>query len=125
MENSEAIEIQSMRNGWPWWPRSRGTQAGGTFAEFKARWATHDVILDDLVHPVAIQVQGSSATEHVRGTDHRDPRGEASWGLSIKYTLDNSLPNEKWEVYSGPITLEQTAYFRAGLFDEQARSMAT
>jgi len=121
-ENSEAIEIQSMRQrlavvGEKAW----NPQAGGTFAEFQARHAHTDAILDDLVHPVAIQVQGRLR----EGDIFEEPitvtlaAKKSHAGLSVKYTLDNSLPDEKWKVYNGPIKLEQTAHLRAGLFDAQ------
>ncbi len=118
-ENSESIEIQSMRHRLAvvaekaWNPRPRGS-----FGDFKARWANSDSLLEKLVNPIAIQVQGT----FVRDENTFDqpivitlvPKRK---GLTIKYTLDNSLPNEKWKVYTGPIMLEQTAYLRAGLFD--------
>jgi hypothetical protein len=42
-------------------------------------------------------------------------------GLRIKYTLDNSLPNDRWQTYAGPFTVDQTVFLRAGLFDAQDR----
>lgn len=93
-------------------------QASGTFDEFKARWANSDSLLEKLVNPITIQVQGTFVRDE--NTFEQPivitlvPKRK---GLTIKYTLDNSLPNEKWKVYTGPITLEQTAHLRAGLFD--------
>ncbi|MCX6874516.1 MAG: family 20 glycosylhydrolase [Verrucomicrobia bacterium] len=121
-ENSEAIEIQSMRERLAlvgeraWNPR-----AGGTYAEFKARHQHTDAILDELVHPITIQVQGQLRD----GDLFEEPLTvtlapkKARADLSIKYTLDNTLPNDQWKIYTAPIKLEQTAFLRAGLFDKQ------
>jgi hypothetical protein len=118
-ENPENIEIQSLRERLAlvsekaWNPA-----AGGTLAEFKARLAHTDAILDKLVNPIAIDVQGAFTQDENTFTDPLTitlaPRIK---GLTVKYTLDNSLPNEKWQVYAGPITADQTVHLRAGLFD--------
>jgi hypothetical protein len=58
-ENSECIEIQSMRDRLALVAeRAWNPDAGGTFADFKARLAHTDALLDKLVNPIAIQVQG-------------------------------------------------------------------
>ena len=120
-ENSEAIEIQSLRDRLAlvaeraWNPR-----AGGTFAEFKARLAHTDALLEKLVHAVTLHAQGKFIrNEHtfiepltVTLTPHRP-------GLTVKYTLDNSLPNARWQTYTGPFTVDRTVHLRAGLFNDQ------
>jgi hexosaminidase len=107
-ENSEAIEIQSTRDRLAvvaekaWNP-----QAGGTFDQFNVRWGSSDFLLEKLVNPITIRVQGKFIRDE--NTIEQPivitlvPKRK---GLTIKYTLDNSLPNEKWKVYAGPITLE-------------------
>jgi hypothetical protein len=41
--------------------------------------------------------------------------------LTIRYTLDGSLPGDSWQDYKGPIVIEQTSFFRAGLFKGDAQ----
>ena len=120
-ENSENIEIQSMRDRLAlvaekaWNPG-----AGGTLAEFKARLAPTDQILDKLVNPISIQVKGTFTEDENTFTDPLTitlvPRLK---GHIVKYTLDNSMPNEKWKVYTGPLTANETVHLRAGLFDDK------
>ncbi|MHC4200382.1 MAG: family 20 glycosylhydrolase, partial [Planctomycetota bacterium] len=118
-ENSEAIEIQSMRDRLAlvgeraWNPKARGD-----LAAFKSRLAHTDSILEKLVSPIAIRVEG----EFVRDENtFEEPITIAlvprRGGLTIKYTLDNSMPNEKWKVYTGPLKIGKTVHLRAGLFD--------
>jgi hexosaminidase len=137
-ENSECIEIQSMRDRLALVAeRAWNPDAGGTFADFKARLAHTDALLDKLVNPIAIQVQGQlvrdentfdeplTVTLTPRPLPHPPSRGGEGAGggrdagLTIKYTLDNSLPNKNWKVYTEPLKLEQTAHLRAGLFDDK------
>jgi N-acetyl-beta-hexosaminidase len=120
-ENSEAIETQSLRDRLALVAeRAWNPQAGGTTAQFRARLAHTDALLDKLVHPVAIQAQGKFVRDENTFTEPLTltltPRRS---GLSLKYTLDNSLPNERWQTYAGPITVDQTVHLRAGLFDDQ------
>ena len=122
-ENSEAIEIQSMRDRLAlvaeraWNPR-----AGGTFAEFKSRLTRTDALLEKLVHPVTIQARGKFVgDEHTFTEPLTLTLTPQRPGLTLKYTLDNSLPNDRWQTYTGPITVDQTVHLRAGLFDGQGR----
>jgi len=120
-ENPENIEIQSMRDRLAlvaekaWNPA-----AGGTLADFKARLAHTDPIFDKLVNPISIQVKGAFTQDENSFTDPLTitlvPRIK---GLTLKYTLDNSMPNDKWMAYTGPITADQTIHLRAGLFDSK------
>ena len=122
-ENSENIEIQSMRDRLAvlaeraWNPR-----ADGDFAAFQSRRAHTDALLESLVHPIAIHAGGPFV--HDENTFNQPfqltlaPK-EPAGGVTIKYTLDNSLPNDKWRVYRGPITIDKTVHLRAGLFDER------
>jgi len=120
-ENSESIEIQSLRDRLALvGERAWNPKADGTLAAFKTRLAHTDAILEKLVNPIAIQVQGQFVgdenTFQEPITITLTPRLK---GLTIKYTLDNSLPNKNWKVYTGPIKASQTVYLRAGLFDEK------
>ncbi len=118
-ENAENIEIQSLRDRLAlvaekaWNPT-----AVGTLTEFKARLAHTDPLLDLLVNPIAIQVEGSFTQDENTFADPLTitlvPRVA---GLTLKYTLDNSLPNSKWQEYSAPIKATETVHLRAGLFD--------
>jgi hypothetical protein len=118
-ENSEAIEIQSMRDRLALVAeRTWDAEPRGTLAEFKDRLAHTDAILEKLVSPIAIEVSGkfgrneNAFVEPITIT--LTPRQS---GYMMKYTLDNSLPNENWQTYTGPITTDRTVYLRAGLFD--------
>lgn len=134
-EDSEAIEIQSLRERLAlvaerlWNPK-----AGGTLAEFKSRLAHTDGVVDRLVHPIALKVEGTfvrdenTFTSPIRVT--LTPRRPG--GSKIRYTLDNNLPesttgdtNSKsmktWLPYTGPITVTKTAHLRAGLFDAEGK----
>jgi hexosaminidase len=122
-EDSESIEIQSLRGRLALVAeRAWNPQAGGMFAEFTSRLAHTDAVLERLVNPVTIHVEGqlvrdeNTFAEPITITlspqafvDHE--------GLVTRYTLDNSLPNAGWKTYTAPISLEQTAHLRAGLFD--------
>lgn len=121
-ENSEAIEVQAMRDRLAivaekaWNPTFTGN-----FAEFRRRWAHTDEILEKLVHPVAITITaGRLVKDEITFEDpvtvSLDPRRKT--GLEVRYTLDNSIPNDGWKAYAGPITLTETAHLRAGLFDD-------
>lgn len=120
-ENSEAIEIQSLRDRLALVAeRAWNPHAGGTLAQFKSRLANTDALLEKLVHPVTIQAQGTFLTdentfvEPITLTLIPNRPGQV-----IKYTLDNSLPNADWQTYTAPLTVDQTVYVRAGLFDDQ------
>ena len=120
-ENAENIEIQSMHDrlalvGEKAW----NPAAGGSLDDFKARLAHTDSLLDPLVNPISIKTKGSFTTDENTFTDPLtvtlEPRVK---GLTLKYTLDNSMPNDKWKVYSGPLAVNQTIHLRAGLFDDK------
>ena len=120
-ENSEAIEIQSLRDRLALvGERAWNPQAGGDFAAFKARLSHTDAILEKLVNPITIQVEGRLVrNENTFEEPITVTLAPNRPGHTIKYTLDNSLPNPNWKVYTGPIKLEQTAHLRAGLFDDK------
>jgi hexosaminidase len=120
-ENSESIEIQSMRRRLALVAeRAWNPSAGGTSAEFSARLAHKDFILEKLVNPITILAQGKFVGDENTFTEPFTLRLIPQRpGLTLKYTLDNSLPNERWKSYSGPITVDQTVHLRAGLFDDQ------
>ncbi len=122
-ENSESIEIQSMRDRLALvGERAWNPQAGGTFAGFKARHAHTDAILEKLVHPITIQAAGKFIRDENTFTEPLTVTLTAKRpGGTLKYTLDNSLPNDRWLPYTGPITLEKSAHLRAGMFDDQGR----
>jgi len=131
-ENSEAIEIQSMRERLAlvgeraWNPGAEGDLDGfksrleGDLDGFKSRLAHTDSILEKLVHPVAIKVEGKFVRDENTFEEPITvtlvPRHK---GLTLRYTLDNSMPNERWKVYTGPVRIEKTVHLRAGLFDER------
>lgn len=120
-ENSEASEIQALRQRLAIVAeRAWNPQAGGTFSEFKSRLAHTDALLEKLVHPVTIQARGRFASDENTFTEPLTVTLTANRaGFTLKYALDNSLPNACWQTYAGPITVEQTVYLRAGLFDRQ------
>jgi hexosaminidase len=120
-ENSENIEVQSLRErlalvGEKAW----NPGAGGTLTDFKARLARTDAILDKLVNPISIQVKGAFIQDENTFTGPLTiTLVPLTKQLTLKYTLENSLPNNKWQVYTAPITANQTVHLRAGLFDDQ------
>jgi hexosaminidase len=120
-ENSENIEIQSMRDRLALvGERAWNPQAGGDFAAFKARLAHTDAIIEKLVNPITIQVQGEFTRDENTFTEPITitllPKQK---GLTVKYTLDNSMPNANWKTCTEPIKAEQTVHLRAGLFNEK------
>lgn len=120
-ENSEAIEIQSLRDRLALvGERAWNPQAGGDFAAFKARLAHTDEVLEKLVNPITIQVQGTLVRDE---NTFEEPISISlvpkRKGFTLKYTLDNSMPGKSWKVYTEPIRTEQTVHLRAGLFDDQ------
>jgi N-acetyl-beta-hexosaminidase len=122
-ENSEAIEIQSMRDRLALVAeRAWNPQAGGSFAQFKSRLAHTDALLERLVDPISILVQGKFVGDENTFvqplTLTLKPKHP---GLSLKYIFDNSLPNERWQNYTGPIAIDRTVHLRAGLFDNEGR----
>jgi hexosaminidase len=124
-ENSEAIEIQGLRERAAIVAeRCWNKQAGGSFADFRTRWHKTDAILDRLVHPLELQTDGEFTTdEHTfRGslTLRLVPR---ETGHRIRYTLDNSLPHAGWLEYREPLEIRQEGHLRAGLFDPNGKQI--
>jgi hypothetical protein len=97
-------------------------EVGGKLADFERRLANTDAILDRIIHPIEITVKGKLVNDENTFTEpitiDLEPRQK---GLTLKYTLDNSLPNENWKRYDGPITVERTVHLRAGLFDHHGQ----
>ncbi|MDB5910463.1 MAG: hypothetical protein JWP34_4577, partial [Massilia sp.] len=124
-EDSESIEIQSLRDRLALAAeRAWNPQAGGTFAAFKSRLAHTDSVLEKLVNPVAIHVDGQLVRDENTFAEPititLSPQSFVDQaGLTIRYTLDNSLPDAGWKPYTAPIELALTAHLRAGLFDKQ------
>ncbi|MCW1886676.1 family 20 glycosylhydrolase [Luteolibacter flavescens] len=123
-ENSEAIEIQSMRERLAivaerCWDRSGAT---GDYASFRQRWEKTDAKLDLIVHPIAMEVDGKFTRDEntfsepitVRLTSRKE-------GFTIRYTLDNTLPNSGWKDYEAPLAIDRTVFLRAGLFDRRGK----
>lgn len=122
-ENAENIEIQSLRDRLAMVAeKAWNPEAGGTLGLFRERHAVSDGKLDRLVNPIEIRASGPFAQDENTFTQPMTitltPRVP---GLTIRYTLDNSLPNESWKVYQGPIAVEETVHLRAGLFDAAGR----
>ncbi|HET6248916.1 MAG TPA: family 20 glycosylhydrolase [Tepidisphaeraceae bacterium] len=120
-ENSESIEIQMLRDRLAIVAeRSWNPQAGGDLAAFKARLAHANPILEKLIEAVGIKTEGALLDGELTFSDPLTVTlSGAKTGLTIRYTLDNNLPDEKWVTYDGPIHLDHTAHIRAGLFDAQ------
>lgn len=119
-ENSEAIEIQGLRERTAIVAeRCWNAEAGGTFDEFRQRFRNTDSILDRLVHPVDLQVEGEfTKDEHTFRGNLTVKLVARHPGLSIRYTLDNSMPDSNWKTYERPLTIDQAVHLRAGLFDQ-------
>lgn len=118
-ENSESIEIQSLRDRLALvGEKSWNPTAGGSLEDFKTRYHHTDAIVDKIVNSIGMEIEGALTTDE---NSFAEPLTIAltprTKGLTVKYTLDNSMPNEKWLVYSKPIVLEKAAHLRAGLFD--------
>jgi hexosaminidase len=119
-ENSESIEIQSLRQrlaiaaerGW-------SGASPGSFAEFSARFASTDALLEKLVNRVHIQTLGGGSRGENRFTEALKVTLSADVpGMEIRYTTDNSLPGSTWKRYTGSFELDKTSFLRAGLFDK-------
>lgn len=124
-ENSEAIEVQALRDRLAivaekaWNPT-----VAEDFVRFRQRLAHTDDILDKLVHPVTITItEGTLVRDEITFeapiTVSLTPKLKT--GLKVRYTLDNSLPNDGWKTYAGPIALADTVHLRAGLFDDAGK----
>ena len=124
-EDSEAIEIQSLRERLAvvaerTWYRN----TTGAWPEFEARFKHTDALLEKLISPVSITAkaifkpdENTFTTPLTLTLTATNPQP----GLTLKYTLDNSLPNTSWQTYTSPLTVEKTVYLRAGLFDTQGQ----
>lgn len=118
-ENSESIEIQSMRDRLALVAeKTWNLQAAGTLADFKTRLVHTDALLEKLVNPITIQTRGVFAGDENTFTEPititLTPRIP---DLEMKYALDNSMPGPTWKTWSGPLVIDRTVYLRAGLFD--------
>jgi len=122
-ENTEATEIQSMRErGAIVAERSWNPELEGSYEEFQKRWADTDVILDRLVHPVELKTEGEFTTdEHTFRGSLTVKLASRKPGFTIRYTLDNSLPGPTWETYGDPLVINKPVYLRAGLFDKSGK----
>jgi hexosaminidase len=118
-ENPESIEIQMLRERLALVAeRSWNPNAGGDLADYRARLAHTDALLEKLVHPVSIKFEGTLADGEITYTDPITVTLSSDRpGATIRYTLDNNLPDEKWTNYTVPFKLDRTAHIRAGLFD--------
>jgi hexosaminidase len=118
-ENSESIEIQLLRERLAVvaersWDRS----AGGDLAAFHVRFAHTDALLEKLVDPVSIKFQGTLTDGELTFADPLTVTLSSDRPMAtIRYTLDNNLPDGKWIAYTEPFKLDRTAHIRAGLFD--------
>ena len=122
-ENSECMEIQSMRQRLPVVAeRSWTTHAERDFSAFQTRLTRLDGVLDKLLNAISVEADGKFADgENTFHEPFRLALKARKPGLTVKYTLDNSLPSGRWEVYEKPFLVERTAYLRAGLFDSRGQ----
>ena len=124
-EDSEAIEIQSLRERLAI-VAERLWSAGstGSFADFQSRFKHTDALVDLLVHPISLVSEAQfKENENSFNTPLKitlkavkpDAR------LTVRYALDNSLPGPLWHEYKGQFTIEKTVHLRAGLFDSAGK----
>jgi hexosaminidase len=122
-ENSEAIEIQSMRDRAAIVAeRCWNSDADGSYEEFQNRWKSTDAILERLIHPVELKTEGTfTRDEHTFSgsltVTLSSRRGEGP----IRYTLDNSVPGPHWQTYDAPLQIDKPVFLRAGLFDRAGK----
>jgi hexosaminidase len=126
-ENSESIEIQCLRERLAVIAeKTWNHKTAGDWAQFQERFKHTDPLLELLVNSVSITAKAVFSPDENTFTSPLKltlaPTHEQQ-GLSLKYTLDNSLPNAAWQTYSGPITTEKTVYLRAGLFDAEGKQV--
>lgn len=127
-ENTENYEIQSMRERLAvlserlWNPVDEKV----TYDDFKTRWTGLDAKLDKIVHPIVMKVEGTfTKNEHIfkgplkisLAPRHPNPN------LTIRFTLNGSMPDEKWQTYEEPIVVEKTVFFRSALFDKEGKQV--
>lgn len=122
-ENSEAIEIQSLRDRLAVVAeRTWSAPPAGSYSDFTTRYRHTDNVLEKLINPIRIDVSGRFNGDEntfvtpivITLTPVRLLPGQV-----LRYTLDNSLPNANWITYSGPFRMEKTVYLRAGVFDKR------
>jgi hypothetical protein len=118
-ENSECIEIQMMQKRLAVVAeRAWNPSAAGDLASFRERLAHTDALLEKLVNPVSMKIEGALTDGELVFSEPLTVTLSANQpGLTLRYTLDNNLPDEKWIAYTAPIHLDRTTYLRAGLFD--------
>ena len=117
-ENSESIEIQSMRERGAamaeqcWNPRAKRS-----YADFRERLNQTDAILEKLVHPVSIIAKGSfTKDENTFDEPLTISLLNSQPDLEIRYTLDNRAPDAQAALYTVPFELKETAWIRAAAF---------
>lgn len=122
-EQSECFEIQSLRKRLAAMSeRIWNAQDDLTFEDFMRRIERTDAILEALVHPVSITVEGElvedehSFEEPI--TIHLTARED---DLEVRYTLDNSTPNQDSNLYEGPFTVDGDTFLRVAQFDDAGR----
>jgi len=117
-ENSESIEIQSMRErGAAMAEQAWNPQAKRDYADFCERLKHTDAILEKLVHPVSIVAKGSFTKDE---SSFDEPLTisllNSQPDTEVRYTLDNRAPDAKSAVYSAPFELKENAWIRAAAF---------
>ncbi|MCY2931472.1 MAG: family 20 glycosylhydrolase [Planctomycetota bacterium] len=121
-EDSESIEIQSMRDRLALVGEKTWNPKAGSFEGFKERLAHTDAVLEKLVHPVHVKVDGAfTRDENTYEQPLKITLTSERKDLAIRYALDNSMPNPNWKAYTGPFMLTETAHLRAGLFDKEGK----
>lgn len=116
-ENAESTELQSLRLRVPilaertWNRNSRGAVSN----------------VDDLVERLVNEVTISTKAPFLKdeNTFHESLAVEmkSAAGHAIRYRLDNRLPTIASQIYTGPITLTESAWIRAAAFDRQGNQV--
>lgn len=123
-EQPQAMELGNLR--WPLAAMSErvwNPKAGKTWPDFQKRLAVTDAILEKLVHTVHWKCEGLSNVEErmfqqpFTLTMTADERGK------IRYTLDGKVPSAESPEYKAPVTVSQTGFVRAALFDAAGKQV--
>ena len=95
-------------------------EAGKTFEDFQARFASVDRAVEKILYPVRLEVAGLIAPDDVLFTNTLTVKLTSDLPGTIHYTLSKPwevLPTAESNAYAGPITLDDNMTVSARLFD--------
>jgi len=114
-ENAESTELQSLRRRLP--VVAERTWNRDSSGSVRVRDSLLDLLTTEVsITPLTALLKDENTFDQPLRVEMRS----ASKGV-IRYRLDNRIPTAESPVYSGPITLMETAWIRAAAFDRAGR----